>query len=60
MVSRRGEESGPTRFRPLEQFARHNLQHCDKNYEWLVKVFNRTVENFVEKVRPEMKIPRQT
>ena len=33
------------------------LENCD---EFFVKVFNRTVENFVEKARPQIEIPRQT
>jgi hypothetical protein len=59
MLSRRNELVRPTYFRTTMQFTRHTLMLRGNKYEFSVKVFNRTVENFVEKARPQFKTPRQ-
>jgi hypothetical protein len=40
------------------QLVRHTFAQDPTTDEFFVKVFNRTVENFVEKARREIRIPR--
>lgn len=59
MLSRRSELARPTYFCTTMQFTRHTLALRGNNYEFSVKVFNRTVENFVEKAQLQFKTLRQ-
>jgi hypothetical protein len=59
MLSRRAEETRVRRFGAPKQFMRHAFARPTNDDEWFVKVFNRTVENFVEKNPRQTRFARQ-
>jgi hypothetical protein len=59
MLSRRGRGTSFPRIRAPKQFARHTFARRMDDDEQCVKVFNSSVENFVEKEGRQTEIPRQ-
>jgi hypothetical protein len=53
MLPRRSEDAGLLTQRALQQFIRHTRVLLADVREHCVKVFNRSVENYVEKALPK-------